>query len=54
MKYMLIALYTLLLACNQGDKPLQKLIKVSGEGKIRIKPNLVTLTIEVSFIRPGW
>ncbi len=39
-----------LFSCNRIDKP--KKISVSGEGKIRVMPNLVILTINVSFTKP--
>ena len=37
-------------ACTGNEMP--KKIKVSGEGKIRVMPNLVILTINVSFTKP--
>jgi len=37
-------------SCLNADKP--KKIRVSGEGKIRVMPNLVILTINVSFTKP--
>ncbi|MFN8360469.1 MAG: SIMPL domain-containing protein [Candidatus Kapaibacterium sp.] len=50
MKYLPIILLSLLLACNSTPK--QKKIRVAGEGKIRVMPNQVTLTINVSFTKP--
>jgi Uncharacterized conserved protein len=41
----------LLISCSQSEKQSSS-IKVSGEGKIRIKPDLVILTIDVSFVQP--
>ena len=40
----------LMAACTGNEMP--KKIKVSGEGKIRVMPNLVILTINVSFTKP--
>jgi uncharacterized protein YggE len=50
MKYSALLLLVLLIACNSTDR--QKKIRVSGEGKVRIMPNLVILTIEIAFIKP--
>jgi uncharacterized protein YggE len=50
MKYTTLFISILFFACNFNEK--QKTIRVAGEGKIRVKPNLVILTIEVSFTRP--
>lgn len=50
MKYLPIFVLSLLLACNSTPK--QKKIRVAGEGKIRVMPNQVTLTINVSFTKP--
>ncbi|SRR5579871_124187 len=50
MKYSILLLPILFLACQTKEK--REMIKVSGEGKIRMKPNLVILTIDVSFTRP--
>ena len=41
----------LLLSCNQSQKN-SATIKVSGEGKIRIKPDLINLTINIEFVQP--
>lgn len=38
------------ISCSSADKP--KTIRVSGEGKIRMMPDLVILTINVSFTNP--
>ena len=39
-----------LFACNANNQ--QKKIRVSGEGKIRVMPDLVILTLNVSFTKP--
>jgi uncharacterized protein YggE len=41
----------LLLSCNDAQKN-PATIKVSGEGKIRIKPDLINLTINIDFVQP--
>jgi hypothetical protein len=41
----------LLSSCNQSQKSLST-IKVAGEGKIRIKPDLINLTIDINFVQP--
>ncbi len=38
-------------SCHQTS-PNQDTIKVSGEGKIRVKPDLIIMTIDVSFVQP--
>ncbi len=43
--------FNFLLSCNDSKKDPAN-IKVSGEGKIRVKPDLVILTIDVSFVEP--
>src|SRR5256885_16634779 len=48
---LLLLSLNLLISCSGPNKQ-QSTIKVSGEGKIRIKPDLVILTIEVSFVQP--
>jgi uncharacterized protein YggE len=50
MKYAIVTLLIFLTACRSSDKP--KTIRVAGEGKVRVMPNLVILTIEISFIQP--
>jgi uncharacterized protein len=50
MKYSLLILLPFLFSCTSSDKP--KKIRVSGEGKIRVMPNLVILTINVAFTKP--
>ncbi|WP_046368637.1 SIMPL domain-containing protein [Flavihumibacter petaseus] len=40
-----------LFSCNDSKREPGS-IKVSGEGKIRVKPDLVILTIDVSFVQP--
>jgi hypothetical protein len=42
---------SLLLSCNDSQKN-SATIKVSGEGKIRIKPDLINLTINIDFVQP--
>src|SRR5205814_10305206 len=41
----------LLGSCNDSEKK-PSTITISGEGKIRVKPDLVILTIDVSFVQP--
>ena len=48
---LLLASLPFLFSCNDS-KNNSSTIKVSGEGKIRVKPNLVILTIDVSFVQP--
>src|SRR5437764_9127479 len=48
---LLLAWLPCLFACNDS-KENRSTIKVSGEGKIRVKPDLVILTIDVSFVQP--
>ena len=51
MKFLLLIFVTFLFSCNNSDdKP--KKIRVSGEGKIRVMPDLVILTINVAFTKP--
>lgn len=50
MKYSLLILTAFLISCYGPVKPRQ--IRVSGEGKIRVMPNLVILTLNVSFTKP--
>jgi uncharacterized protein len=51
-KIVLAALsFLLLLSCNDAQKN-SATIKVSGEGKIRIMPNLINLTISIEFVQP--
>ena len=50
MKYLYFIFFLLLLSCSNSDK--LKKIRVSGEGKIRVMPNLVILTIKVAFTKP--
>ncbi|WP_121356578.1 SIMPL domain-containing protein [Flavisolibacter nicotianae] len=40
------------LACCNPAETKKETIKVAGEGKIRVKPNLVILTLNVSFTQP--
>jgi len=48
---LLFALGIFLLSCNESKKGANS-IKVSGEGKIRVMPDQVILTIDVSFVQP--
>jgi uncharacterized protein len=41
----------LLLSCNESQKT-PATIRVYGEGKIRIKPDLINLTININFVQP--
>jgi uncharacterized protein len=51
-KILLAALsVSLLVSCNDSQKS-SATIKVSGEGKIRIKPDLINLTINIDFVQP--
>lgn len=50
MRYLPLLFLTFLISCSNNDKP--KKIRVSGEGKIRVMPNLVILTINVTFTKP--
>ena len=50
MRYTPLFFLILLAACTTGDKP--KTIRVAGEGKVRIMPDLVILTINISFTKP--
>jgi uncharacterized protein YggE len=51
MKFLIVTAGLLFAACNNAEVKKES-IKVSGEGKIRVKPNLVILTIKVSFTQP--
>ena len=42
---------SLLLSCKDSQKN-SATIRVSGEGKIRIKPDLINLTININFVQP--
>ncbi len=42
----------LLLSCSPQNTTNQEKIRVTGEGKIRVKPDLVILTLQVSFTQP--
>ena len=50
MKYSFLIVVLFLFSCSSQEK--YKKIRVSGEGKIRVMPNLVILTINVSFTKP--
>jgi len=49
--FLLLISLSFLLSCSE-PKNSPNSIKVSGEGKIRVKPDLVILTINVSFTQP--
>ena len=40
-------------SCYAVDKPKEKIIRVIGEGKIRVKPDKVILTLHISFSKPA-
>ncbi|WP_293905853.1 MULTISPECIES: SIMPL domain-containing protein [unclassified Sphingobacterium] len=42
----------LVVSCHSGSKENENRIRVSGEGKIRIMPDQVTLTINTAFTKP--
>ena len=50
MRLIILLSILFLASCSNVDKP--RKIRVSGEGKIRVMPNLVILTINVSFTKP--
>lgn len=53
MKYLTILLSALfIISCVPDKATNQEKIRVTGEGKIRVKPNLVILTLQVSFTQP--
>ncbi|WP_207425027.1 SIMPL domain-containing protein [Pedobacter sp. SYSU D00535] len=52
MKYALSFICLLLSACNFRPHQKAETIRVTGEGKIRAKPDLVILTLQVSFTQP--
>src|SRR5690606_17912009 len=53
MKRLPILLCTLFLISCTPDKPAnQEKIRVTGDGKIRVKPNRITLTLQVAFTQP--
>lgn len=51
-KYALLFLSVFLLSCNKEGNHQSEKIRVTGEGKIRVKPDLVILTLSVSFTKP--
>ena len=51
MRFILVSLSVLLFACSSESKKSEK-IRVVGEGKIKAKPDQVTLTLNVSFTKP--
>lgn len=52
MKYIAFSLFLLASACSGPNPQKTEKIRVTGEGKLRVKPNRVTLTVQVSFIEP--
>ena len=52
MKYIILLASVFLLSCSSNEAKKQQKIRVTGEGKIRAKPDQVTLTLNVSFTRP--
>jgi uncharacterized protein YggE len=52
MKYFVLAISLFLLSCSGKEDQQQKKIRVTGEGKIRAKPDQVSLTLNVSFTKP--
>ena len=50
MRYLVYCYLLSLLACTPPEKP--KTIRVAGEGKVRVMPDLVILTINISFTTP--
>lgn len=50
MRYSILFFLLFLTACASTDKP--KTIRVAGEGKVRVMPDLVILTIDISFVKP--
>jgi uncharacterized protein YggE len=51
MQYTACLFLLFLFACKTTSEK-QKSVKVSGEGKVRVMPDLVILTMEVSFVKP--
>jgi uncharacterized protein YggE len=51
MKCLFFVAAIFLFSCSNKEQK-QETIKVSGEGKIRVKPDLVILTVNVSFTQP--
>lgn len=50
MRYLLFFFLTFMIACTSTEN--QTKIRVAGEGKVRVMPDLVILTIEISFTQP--
>jgi uncharacterized protein YggE len=50
MRNFILLFVIFLTACSAPDKP--KTIRVAGEGKVRIMPDQVILTIDISFVKP--
>src|SRR5687767_12575833 len=50
MRYLPLFLLPLIFAC--GTSPENNKIRVAGEGKVRVMPDLVILTIDISFTQP--
>lgn len=52
MKYAAFIFCLLMVSCSQKQEPKLTKIRVTGEGKIKAKPNQVTFTLNVSFVKP--
>ena len=52
MRLLLLIAPILMFSCASTNEQKEKIIRVTGEGKIRVKPDLVILTINVSFTKP--
>lgn len=52
MKWMYLFTVLIMMSCGAAVKEEEKTIKVVGEGKIRVKPDKVTLSLHVNFTRP--
>lgn len=50
MRYSILFFLIFLIACNSTERP--KTIRVAGEGKVRVMPDRVILTIDISFVKP--
>lgn len=52
MRYLLFVALVSLISCQSANNENADKIRVTGEGKIRVKPDLVILTMSVSFTEP--
>ncbi|MBC7937031.1 MAG: SIMPL domain-containing protein [Rhizobacter sp.] len=52
MKYLLFFAFVSFVSCRSSNNEKTEKIRVTGEGKIRVKPDLVILTLSVSFTEP--